>query len=882
MTEMKLTPMMKQYQQVKSEIPDDAVLLFRLGDFYEMFFDDAKKAAPVLDITLTKRGGVPMCGVPFHALNNYLPRLLDAGIKVAIAEQIEDPKQAKGIVKRAVSRIITPGTIIDSAALQPGQNNFLLALYVDKYKYGLASIDISTGEFKTTELNSEDELVSELHRLDAQECLLPESVYNNWSSENCDFPETGGKICWTALDDWIFSPSNAEEYLLKHFSVASLDGFGCGNITTAIASAGAVLYYASENLRKSATHVKTLKTYQSGNYMILDATTKKNLELVEPMSGAGNNATLLKTLNFTETAMGLRMLREWVIRPQYNKDNIIARLDAVETFLDDSFGRTELRETLIPVRDIERIITRINLGSANARDMLALADSLKIIPVLKGILDCYDMPLLCSLNNALDNFNEIVNKISSIIVDDPPLNVTDGGIIKEGIDDELDELRRAAKEGRNWIAQMQQTEQEKTGIKALKIRYNRVFGYYIEVSKSNVHLVPENYIRKQTLANGERYITDELKKIENKILGADEKSKALEYKIFKSLRDETLNHTEKIQKTAKSVATIDVLQSFAQAASKYNYCRPKLTNDKRFVITQGRHPVLDASMSVSGERFVPNDVNIDGESQLIMIITGPNMAGKSTYIRQVALLALMTHMGCFIPAESAEIGLIDRIFTRVGAADDISRGQSTFMVEMLETANILNHATNKSLVILDEIGRGTSTFDGISIAWAIAEYLHDNKRTQARTLFATHYHELTELAITKKRIRNYNVAVREYGDKIIFLRQIVQGTSDKSYGIHVGRLAGLPEPVINRAKEILENLETNAIAEAGMPALAIHHEKNDRRLKTQIEKIKENNAESKMDNKVGNPEINIEIEVNHQEPAIIFPDNSIFQPSLFD
>jgi DNA mismatch repair protein MutS len=580
--------------------------------------------------------------------------------------------------------------------------------------------------------------------------------------------------------------------------------------------------------------------------------------------------------------MGLRMLREWIIRPLYDREAIIARLDSVETFFDDSFGRAEIRELLTPVRDIERIITRINIGSANARDLLALGESLKVVPELKGILDCYDMPLLCSLKNDLDNFSDIVEKIFSTIEEEPPLTVTDGGIIREGVDSELDELRKASTEGKKWIAQMQQSEQEKTGIKALKIRYNRVFGYYIEVSKSNVHLVPDNYIRKQTLTNGERYITDELKKIENKILGADEKSKALEYKIFKTLRDDILQYTEKIQKSAAAIAAVDVLQSFAEAASKYNYCRPKLTEDRNFRIIQGRHPVLDATMSLTGERFVPNDVDLNEENQTIMIITGPNMAGKSTYIRQVALLALMAHTGSFIPAEKAEIGLIDRIFTRVGAADDISRGQSTFMVEMLETANILNHATERSLVILDEIGRGTSTFDGISIAWAIAEFLHDNEPTQARTLFATHYHELTELAITKKRIKNYNVAVREYGDKIIFLRQIVPGTSDKSYGIHVGRLAGLPEPVITRAKEILENLEINAIAEAGMPALAVHHEPPAPPAAAAAAETEPDTSELPSEKIQSEVSENKPVAAGKEEQPIKFPDDTVFQPSLFD
>ena len=872
MAEIKLTPMMKQYQQVKSEIPEDAVLLFRLGDFYEMFFEDAGRAAPVMDITLTKRGGVPMCGVPFHALNNYLPRLLEAGIKVAIAEQIEDPKQAKGIVKRAISRIITPGTVVDSSVLRPGKNNFLVALYPGKKVFGLASIDISTGDFRTSEFTSIEELTMELERLDAQECLLPESVYEKWQEDE-SFPDIAKELCWTAVDDWIFAPSNAEEYLKRHFSVVSLDGFGCRGMVSGIASAGAVLYYASENLRQNAAHVRQIKTYQSDEFLILDGITKRNLELVESMPGASKEATLLYTLDNTSTAMGSRLLREWILRPLCNKDSIIARLDVVQTFFDDQVSKLELRELLAPVRDIERIITRINIGSANARDVYALAGSLQVIPGLKTILDYYDMPLICELKNSMENFDTLVNEIFTIIEEEPPLTIKEGGIIKAGIDVELDELRKASTDGKSWIAAMQSEEQEKTGIKALKIRYNRVFGYYIEVSKTNVHLVPEHYVRKQTLTNGERYITDDLKKIENKILGAEEKSKALEYKIFQEIREKVLNYTENIQKSAYAIAAVDVLLSFAECASKYNYCRPKLTDDERFIVKQGRHPVLDATMTMAGERFVPNDINLDGDKHSMMIITGPNMAGKSTYIRQIALLGLLAHTGSFIPAEIAEIGLVDRIFTRVGAADDISRGQSTFMVEMLETANILNHATKKSLVILDEIGRGTSTFDGISIAWAIAEFLHDNEESRARTLFATHYHELAELAITKKRIRNYNVAVREYGEKIIFLRQIIPGTADKSYGIHVGQLAGLPDPVIIRAKEILENLESNAIAEAGMPALAVHHKKNSRKKSKNVKKNFNKITEASSN------DCNKSLEIQDSVNADL---DDVFQPSLFD
>jgi DNA mismatch repair protein MutS len=865
-----------------------------------MFFDDARRAAPIMGVTLTSRGGVPMCGVPYHALETYLPKLLQAGVKVAIAEQVEDPKQAKGIVKRAVSRVITPGTVIDSSVLSPNQNNYLAALFINKSSFGLAVLDISTGDFRVTELESIDELEMELERVEAPECVIPESLYQEWD-KNDDFPDLRNHVCWTSLDDWVFAFDSADELLRRHFEVLSLDGFGCRDMSAGVSAAGAVLYYASENLRQDASHVGSLKSYRTGEFMILDAISRRNLELVDPMPGGDKHSTLLNVLDNTATPMGSRMLREWLLRPLFSKDAIIARLDAVSVFKDDPMTLAEIRELIAPVRDIERITARLNIGSANARDMMALADSLSIVPDLKNMLGYYDMPLICELRNKLGDSQGLVDEIRKTIAEDPPLTLTDGGIIREGLNKELDEFRRAATEGKSWIASLQSQEQEKTGIKALKIRYNKVFGYYIEVSNANKHLVPEGYIRKQTLTNGERYITPELKEVEHKILGAEDKSKALEYSIFQKLRMKALEFTGEIQQTANAMAAVDVILSFAEVARKYNYCRPKITEDERFIVKAGRHPVLDATLV--DERFVPNDISFDGERECMKMITGPNMAGKSTYIRQVALLALLAQTGSYIPAESAEIGLVDRIFTRVGAADDISRGQSTFMVEMLETANILNHATNKSLVILDEIGRGTSTFDGISIAWAVAEYLHDNRSSRARTLFATHYHELTELALTHKGVTNYNVAVKEYGDKIIFLRQIVRGVADKSYGIHVAKLAGLPDSVIVRANEILENLEENAIAEAGQPALAVHNDLNEEKKKIIVEVPGDEKCELKSlksDKKAGKKEKsrtsiprgskkNKEPEVDSTESSpdserILSPGKIEFpiQPSLFD
>ncbi|MCP3965042.1 MAG: DNA mismatch repair protein MutS [Lentisphaerae bacterium] len=824
MSEIKLTPMMKQYQQAKSEIPEDAILLFRLGDFYEMFFTDAAKASAIMGIALTKRGGIPMCGFPYHNLEVQLPKLLNAGVKVAIAEQVEDPKLAKGIVKREITRIITPGTVVDSSVLQPEKNNFLAALCAGKKTYGLASLDISTGEFKVTELDTIDKVETELLRLGVRECLLAESLHAQWEKENC-IPAQGTKLLWTPLDDWVFAFDCAEESLKRQFDAASLDGFGCRGLKAGVSAAGAVLHYATENLRQNATHVKKLRVYSSTSYMELDSISQRNLELVEPMFGNGKAGTLLGVLDKTCTPMGGRLLRDWILRPLFEKDAVTARLDTVEAFRDDPLSLAELREIISGVRDLERITARLNIGSANARDMLALANGLAVVPDIKHMLENFDTVLIDDLQQNIHDLPELNEHIQQTIADEPPLTLMDGDIIRTGYNERLDELRSASTEGKSWLSGVQSREQERTGIKSLKVKYNKVFGYYIEISKSNLGNVPDDYIRKQTLVNAERFITPELKEIESKILGAEDKSKALEYQLFQELREFALQFTTSIQDTAASLAVLDVLCSLAECARSYNYIRPRISEDETLYLKGGRHPVLDAYMQ--GERFVPNDTILDGDLNRIMIITGPNMAGKSTYIRQTALLVLMAQMGSFIPAEKATVGLVDRIFTRVGAADDISRGQSTFMVEMVETANILNHVTGKSLVILDEIGRGTSTFDGLSIAWAVAEFLHDAPECQARTLFATHYHELTEMALTKRGVKNYNVAVKEYGDQIIFLRQIVPGGTDKSYGIHVAKLAGLPQSVVSRANEILVNLENSAMGKNGEPVLAVHHKETE-------------------------------------------------------
>jgi DNA mismatch repair protein MutS len=800
----------------KKGVPQDAILLFRMGDFYELFFEDAKRAAPIMDVVLTSRAGVPMCGVPYHAMQTYVGRLVEQGLKVAIAEQMEDPKQAKGLVKREVTRVITPGTLLDEQQLVAARSNFLVAVTSGKVGYGVALLDVSTGDFRATEVADQAALEMELNRLQPAECLVPASLQNRWEKEGA--PELSRNVAWTPVDDWLFDAELARENLCRQFEVASLDGYGCRGRDLAVAAAGGVLHYAQNNLRCEAGHITGFQLYQTEDFMVLDRISQRNLELVEPIFADAREATLLSVLDQTVTPMGKRLLREWILRPLQQLDAINQRHDVVEGLVKDPMLLSELREALAAVRDLERTITRVNLGSANARDMQVLQAGLSAVPGIRSLLEVLDLDLLAKLCRDLVELPQLTEHIARAIVDDPPIAIKDGGLIREGYDDTLDGLRRGAVEGKSWLAALQLREQERTGVKSLKVRFNRVFGYYIEITRANLAQVPENYIRKQTLVNAERFITPELKEIEDKVLGAEEKSKALEYELFQKLREEAVQETPKIQAVARALAAVDVLASLSEVAVNNDYSRPKMTDESVLEIVDGRHPVIDALMQE--ERFVPNDTCLDTVENQLAIITGPNMAGKSTYIRQVALLVLMSQMGSFIPAGKATVGIADRIFTRVGAADDLSRGQSTFMVEMVETANILNNATSRSLIILDEIGRGTSTFDGLSLAWAVAEYLHDFPGVNARTLFATHYHELTELSLTKKRVKNYNVAVREYGEKIIFLRKIMPGSADKSYGIHVARLAGLPKPVLERAKEVLTNLEGNAINTEGKPTLA--------------------------------------------------------------
>ncbi len=825
------TPMMAQYRSIRRDLPEDTILFFRLGDFYEMFFDDAKIASDILGITLTKRHNTPMCGVPYHSAGGYLERLVKAGKKVAICEQIEDPATAKGVVKRDVTRIVTPGTILDEVTLDGNQNNFLAGLYKEKKKIGLAMLDLSTGEFWIEETEKTAGVQSNLMRYAPAECIVAEEQMND--PVFAELTIEAASTLLTACEDWTFEASCANDYLLRHFDVHSLEGFGCSQMSAGLGAAGAVLYYVKNELRRNLSHVRTLRVKNPADYMLLDETTATNLELIAPINSnrQAYKATLLNVLDTTCTAMGGRLLREWLLRPLNNPEQIKVRQNAVELMVNNQTYLRSLRDVLKDIKDVERLISRIGSTSGNPRDVRAMSVSLEQMPMVKALLNGKGT-LLEVLGDAITSLPELVALINEAIVDEPPINLKDGGVINPGYHAELDELRDAATQGRKWLADFQASEMERTGIKTLKVRHNKVFGYYIEVSKSNLDLVPEDYIRKQTLVNAERFITPELKEYENRIFGAQERSVALEQEIFNEVRRQTVAHLETIQKNALAIGQVDVLATFAERALSNNYSRPEISDDGRLDIKDGRHPVVE--QMPDAERFVPNDTKLDRETHQLIIITGPNMAGKSTYIRQVALITIMAHMGCFVPAASAQIGIVDRVFTRVGASDDLARGRSTFMVEMQETANILNNATPKSLIVLDEIGRGTSTFDGISIAWSVAEYLCKNRAMQAKTLFATHYHELTDLALMLPNVQNFSVLVKEKGHSITFLRKIVPGAADKSYGIQVARLAGLPDDVIERANDILKNLEEGEFGDTGQPKIA---KKRPHKLKANISQL---------------------------------------------
>jgi DNA mismatch repair protein MutS len=792
-----LTPMMQQYRRVKHQIPADALLLFRLGDFYEMFFDDAKVAAGLLNLTLTQRHGVPMAGIPHHAAETYIGKLLRHGKKVAICDQLEDAKPGK-LVQRDITQILSPGTHFDAHLLRAERNNFFAAVCADAGRFGLALIDLTTGDFKVTELATVEQLQNELTRARPAEIICPSEDIEHLKSNIQNL---------APYDGWTFERETAFFTLRDHFKTQSLDGFGARDLTVGIGAAGAALHYLQQSLRRNTGHIHRLAVYSVTDFMVLDAVTQRNLELLDAKH------SLAHCMDRTRTPMGARLLREWLTRPLRDVAGIVARQEVVQSFCDAPSMLAEFREHLGQVRDMERTLGRLSVGTGTARDLIALKESLAALPKLRATV-VRPTGLMAKLVSQITELPEIVDLISRAMEDAPPLALKEGGMIRAGYSAELDELRHASKSGKDWIAALQQKEIERTGIASLKVRFNSVFGYYIEVTKSNLSKVPADYIRKQTVATGERYYTPELKEMEGRILGADEKANALEFELFLEVRKTVLEKSAQIQQSAAAIAQLDVLAGFAELARHQNYCRPTVNDGSRIEIADGRHPVLEQTLIE--ERFVPNDVLLDSENQ-ILIITGPNMAGKSTYIRQVALLVVMAQVGSFIPATRATIGLVDRIFTRIGATDDLSRGQSTFMVEMNETANILNHATGKSLVVLDEIGRGTSTFDGLSIAWAVAEYLHG---AGAKTLFATHYHELTELAAILPRVKNYNVAVREWHDQVIFLHKILPGGTDKSYGIQVARLAGLPKEVIARAKEVLANLEEAELSPEGKPKLA--------------------------------------------------------------
>ena len=803
-----LTPMMKQYMQTKEEYKD-CILFYRLGDFYEMFFDDALTASKELEITLTgKNCGLeeraPMCGIPYHAVDSYLNRLVSKGYKVAICEQVEDPKTAKGIVKREVIRVVTPGTNLDTQGLDETKNNYIMCIVYMADRYGLSIADVTTGEYLVTELDSQTKLLDELYKFMPSEIVCNEAFY--MSGLDLDDLKNRLHMAIYSLEAWYFDDALCRETLQEHFKVASLEGIGLSDYECGMIASGALLKYLEETQKNSLSHMSRLTRYATGNYMVLDSATRRNLELVETLREKQKRGSLLWVLDKTKTAMGARTLRKYVEQPLIDKESIVKRLDAVAELKDNAICREEIREYLNPVYDLERLVGKITYQSANPRDLIAFQSSLSMLPSVKCILKDMESDLLKEIYEELDPLEELCDLVGRAIQEEPPLAMKEGGIIKDGYNEEVDRLRKAKSEGKNWLADLETKEREKTGIKNLRIRYNKVFGYYLEVTNSFKDLVPDYYTRKQTLANAERYIIPELKELEDTILGAEDKLCALEYELYCEVRNTIAAELTRIQRTAKAVAKLDVIASLALVAERNNYVRPKINEKGVIDIRDGRHPVVEKM--IPNDMFIANDTYLDDKKQRISIITGPNMAGKSTYMRQAALIVLMAQLGSFVPASSANIGLVDRIFTRVGASDDLASGQSTFMVEMNEVANILRNATSKSLLILDEIGRGTSTFDGLSIAWAVVEYISNSKLLGAKTLFATHYHELTELEGKISNVNNYCIAVKEKGDDIVFLRKIVKGGADKSYGIQVAKLAGVPDPVINRAKEIVEELVT--------------------------------------------------------------------------
>ena len=800
------SPMMQHYLNTKKEYAD-CILFYRLGDFYEMFFDDAIEVSKELELTLTGKDcgqpeRAPMCGIPYHAAEGYINKLVSNGHKVAICEQVEDPKAAKGIVKREVIKVVTPGTNLNSQALDETKNNYLCSIYYQGDVIGFSVADFTTGDFFVTQLKTESELIDEINKFVPSEIITNE--YFSMSGIDLTFINEKLGITMSELDNWYFDDDTCKAKLLNHFKLNSLDGLGVIDYPTGLIASGALLTYLYETQKSEMSHIITLSPYTTGKYMIIDSSSRRNLELVETLREKQKKGSLIWVLDKTKTAMGARMLRMFVEQPLINKDEITARQDMIEELNSKTIDREELREYLNPVYDLERLMTRISCKTANPRDLIAFKNSLEMLPHIKNIIKNFESLSFRDCYDKLDDLQDIYNLISASIEDEPPITVRDGGIIKNGFSKEADELRDAKTKGKEWLAQLEERERENTGIKNLKVKYNKVFGYYLEVTNSFKSLVPKEWTRKQTLTNAERYTTDELKHLEDVILGAEDKLNTLEYDLFCQVRDEISNQVIRIQATAKAVAMIDVFTSLSLVSQQNNYVRPKINEKGVIDIKNGRHPVVEKM--ISNDMFVANDTYLDNAANRVSIITGPNMAGKSTYMRQTALIVLMAQIGSFVPASSANIGIVDRIFTRVGASDDLASGQSTFMVEMTEVANILRNATVKSLIILDEIGRGTSTFDGLSIAWAVVEHIANTKLLGAKTLFATHYHELTELEGSLNGVNNYCIAVKENGDDIVFLRKIVKGGADKSYGIQVAKLAGVPDAVIERAKELVAEL----------------------------------------------------------------------------
>ena len=807
------TPMMQHYLKTHEEYKD-CILFYRLGDFYEMFFDDAKVVSKELELTLTGKScgaeeRAPMCGIPYHAAETYLTRLVKKGYKVAICEQVEDPKLAKGMVKREVTRVVTPGTTLNAQALDETKNNYIMCIAYIGDHYGISSADITTGDYYVTEVDSERKLLDEVNKYQPTEIICNEAFYI--SGIDIDDMKNRMGIVIYSLDAWYFSDETAQMTLKDHFKVRDLEGLGLADYDSGVVAAGALLKYLYETQKTTLSNLVAIHPYTTGKFMIIDSSTRRNLELVETLREKQKRGSLLWVLDKTRTAMGARTLRSFVEQPLIERTEIEERYDAIDEFNTNAITREEIREYLNPVYDLERLITRVTYQTANPRDLIAFRNSIHMLPPIKTLMSDFQSPLLKRLYEQRDTLDELYELIERSIAEEPPLTLHDGGILKEGYNEEVDRLRKAKTDGKSWLADLEAKEREKTGIKNLKIKYNKVFGYYLEVTNSFKDLVPDYFTRKQTLANAERFITPELKELEDVILGAEDKLIVLEYELFREVRQKVADEVVRIQKTAKAVAQIDVFASLATVAEQNNYCRPKLNEKGLIDIKDGRHPVVERM--IQNEMFVANDTYLDNGSNRVSIITGPNMAGKSTYMRQSALIVLMAQIGSFVPAKSAKIGIVDRIFTRVGASDDLASGQSTFMVEMSEVANILRNATSNSLLILDEIGRGTSTFDGLSIAWAVVEHISNPRLLGAKTLFATHYHELTELEGKLNSVNNYCIAVKEKGDDIVFLRKIVKGGADKSYGIQVAKLAGVPDNVIERAKEIVEELSNNDITE---------------------------------------------------------------------